>query len=201
MALKARGCLTIRGLTLKISKLSSGKSRKAESLPLKTQHNKQPFRIQHRSSSLKNAYDKWEGDLFTNLRACAPEAEIFGEISPRTRVGRHHFPPSHSSLYTWTPLGTIAAPTLSTKLANNLAHPCAFSVDLPSPTGQHNLSQVTAGPFNSRPEWICWHCAPHPCTLLQPAPSNMPLAGAHLKWCHKTGSMQVASTGANTFPK
>ena len=51
-----------------------------DSLPLKRSTTNNPAEIQHRSSSLKNVWGIWEGDLFTNLRVCAGEAGIFGRL-------------------------------------------------------------------------------------------------------------------------
>lgn len=46
--------------------------------------------VQHRSSSLKNVWDMWEGDLFNNLRVYAEGQGTLGDFKNK-RVGGYHF--------------------------------------------------------------------------------------------------------------
>lgn len=75
-----------------------GRARRVESLPLRDNRTNSLIEIQHRISSLKNAWSIWE-DILINLRVCAGEAGIPGRPFQEQKNWRapFHSPPQPRS--------------------------------------------------------------------------------------------------------
>lgn len=118
LALKIRGdkfCefLHSSGLpprTLKINGLSSQRTRRVESQPLMRHHNKKPTEIQYiysiqyiycfysiEAGVWKNTSGIQEGDVFTNLRACAEGTWIIGRLLQEQKNWHMPYPSSTPS--------------------------------------------------------------------------------------------------------
>ena len=96
--------------------------------------------IQHKSSYLKNAWDTGVGEIVTNLKACAGEAEIIENLSRDKGAGRHHFrtlPPSINQQQSQHSLPNLVISWV-------LPHPCTLA-NLPALSNLACLSPCTAG--------------------------------------------------------
>lgn len=128
-------------------------ARGKKSPPLKRRQTNSPKEIQHRSSSLKDAWVYGSEICLLISEHVLEEQESLGDFSRNKRAGRQHFPLLHPSSETRTPAGTGMTSTLSTWLAYTvptLAFSCGSTPSHLASLGQ-SFGQLH---FLSHSEWV-----------------------------------------------
>ena len=146
--------------------------------------------MKHRSTCLKNAWSLQEGYLFIISEHILEKQGSLGDASRNKEDSGHHFPPLPLSLDRDLQEPAQHQHWLSSLL---IAVPFPSILQGPDLTSRFSLKHDPGTNFvntSACPQYLCGS-----------TPSNMPLARAYPKWCHKPGSMQASPTAASTTPK